>query len=201
MFKKLAIGLTAFSVIWAAGIAAAPAEDAEPMNTDATMADSQSLAVDEALSRNEFRSLDENVQDLKKEVLDLNRDLFLLEEELLFPANSQVAFFVSLDVGEYFDLDSVNLKIDGKDVSNYLYTNREVQALLRGGVHRVHMGNLKVGEHELVAVFTGEGPHIRDYRRGATLNFSKGIGAKYVELEITDRAAKQQPEFVIKEWE
>ena len=171
------------------------------MNTDATMADSQSLAVDEALSRNEFRSLDENVQDLKKEVLDLNRDLFLLEEELLFPANSQVAFFVSLDVGEYFDLDSVNLKIDGKDVSNYLYTNREVQALLRGGVHRVHMGNLKVGEHELVAVFTGEGPHIRDYRRGATLNFSKGIGAKYVELEITDRAAKQQPEFVIKEWE
>ena len=201
MLKKLAIGLTAFSVMWAAGIAAAPAQDAGPMNTDATMADSQSLAVDEALSRNEFRSLDENVQDLKKEVLDLNRDLFLLEEELLFPANSQVAFFISLDVGEYFDLDSVNLKIDGKEVSNYLYTNREVQALLRGGVHRVHMGNLKVGEHELVAVFTGEGPHIRDYRRGATLNFSKGIGAKYVELEINDRAAKQQPEFVIKEWE
>ena len=201
MFKKLAIGLTAFSVMWAAGIAAAPAQDAGPMNTDATTADSQSLAVDEALSRNEFRSLDENVQDLKKEVLDLNRDLFLLEEELLFPANSQVAFFISLDVGEYFDLDSVNLKIDGKEVSNYLYTNREVQALLRGGVHRVHMGNLKVGEHELVAVFTGEGPHIRDYRRGATLNFSKGIGAKYVELEISDRAAKQQPEFVVKEWE
>jgi hypothetical protein len=63
------------------------------------------------------------------------------------------------------------------------------------------MDNLKVGEHELVAVFTGEGPHIRDYRRGATLNFSKGIGAKYVELEITDRVEKQQPEFVIKEWE
>jgi len=201
VFKKIAIGLTAFSVLWAAGIAAAPAQDAVPMNTDATLADSQSLAVDEALSRNEFRSLDENVQDLKKEVLDLNRDLFLLEEELLFPANSQVAFFISMDVGEYFDLDSVSLKIDGKEVSNYLYTNREVKALLRGGVHRVHMGNLKVGEHELVAVFTGEGPHIRDYRRGATLNFEKGIGAKYVELKISDRAAKQQPEFIIQEWE
>lgn len=201
VFKKLAIGLTAFSVMWAAGIAAAPAQDAAPMNTDAALADSQSLAVDEALSRNEFRSLDENVQDLKKEVLDLNRDLFLLEEDLLFPANSQVAFFISMDVGEYFDLDSINLKIDGKEVSNYLYTNREVQALLRGGVHRVHMGNLKVGEHELVAVFTGIGPHIRDYRRGATLNFNKGIGAKYVELKISDRAVKQQPEFIIKEWE
>ena len=148
-----------------------------------------------------FRSLDEDVQSLKEEVLVLNRDLFLLEEELLFPANSQVAFFVSMDVGEYFELDSVSLKIDGKEVANYLYTERELGALLRGGVHRLHMGNLKVGEHELVAVFTGHGPNAREYRRGAMMNFSKGIGAKYLELEITDRVAKQQPEFAIQEWE
>lgn len=156
---------------------------------------------DEAQAHEEFRSIDQEVQDLKKEVLDLNRDLFLLEEELLFPANSQVAFFISMDVGEYFELDSVNIKIDGKEVANYLYTAREADALVRGGVHRVHMANLKTGDHELVAIFTGKGPHVRDYRRGATLNFNKGIGAKYVELEITDRVTKQQPEFVIKEWE
>ena len=155
----------------------------------------------EAESRDKFRSLDEEVQDLKKEVLDLNRDLFLLEEELLFPANSQVAFFISMDVGEYFELDSINLKIDGKEVANYLYTEREVGALVRGGVHRLHMANLKTGDHELIAVFTGAGPHTRDYRRGATMTFNKGIGAKYMELEITDRVKKQQPEFVIKEWE
>lgn len=155
----------------------------------------------DASAHEEFRSIDQEVQDLKKEVLDLNRDLFLLEEELLFPANSQVAFFISMDVGEYFELDSVNIKIDGKEVANYLYTAREADALIRGGVHRVHMANLKTGDHELVAIFTGKGPHVRDYRRGATLNFNKGIGAKYVELEITDRVKKQQPEFVIKEWE
>jgi hypothetical protein len=177
------------------------AQDAAPLDSDAALGDAQSLEIDEAQARAEFRSLDEDVQSLKKEVLDLNRDLFLLEEELLFPANSQVAFFISMDVGEYFALDSVNLKIDGKEVSNYLYTQREVDALVRGGVHRVHMENLKVGEHELVAVFTGEGPHVRDYRRGATINIEKGIGAKYVELEITDRVTKQQPEFMIKEWE
>jgi len=188
-------------LLWLSGVAVAVAQDAAPLDSDAVMADAQSVEVDEALAREEFRSLDEDVQSLKKEVLDLNRDLFLLEEELLFPANSQVAFFISMDVGEYFDLDSVNLKIDGKEVSNYLYTQREVDALLRGGVHRVHMENLKVGEHELVAVFTGEGPQMRDYRRGATISIDKGIGAKYVELEITDRVRKQQPEFVIKEWE
>jgi hypothetical protein len=156
---------------------------------------------EDAAAREEFRELDQDVQSLKKEVLDLNRDLFLLEEELLFPANSQVAFFVSMDVGEYFDLDSVSLSIDGKEVAKYLYTEREVDALIRGGVHRVHMANLKTGEHELVATFTGRGPHTRDYRRGATVRIEKGIGAKYLELEITDRVSKQQPEFEIKEWE
>ena len=165
------------------------------------MAQDSAVAEAEMAQREKFRSLDEDVQDLKKEVLDLNRDLFLLEEELLFPANSQVAFFISMDVGEYFDLDAINLKIDGKDVSNYLYTEREVDALHRGGVHRLHMENLKVGDHELVAVFTGEGPQVRDYRRGATISIDKGIGAKYVELRITDKVSKQQPEFEIKEWE
>lgn len=189
------------AILWIAAVSAAIAQDDAPASSDAMVASSMAAEMAEAEAREEFRSMDEDVQSLKKEVLDLNRDLFLLEEELLFPANSQVAFFISMDVGEYFALDSVNLKIDGKDVTNYLYTEREAKALLRGGVHRVHMENLKVGEHELVAVFTGEGPSTRDYRRGATLNFEKGIGAKYVELKITDRITKQQPEFEIKEWE
>jgi hypothetical protein len=177
------------------------AQEPGQLDPDSMLAEAQSLELDEAQARADFRSLDEDVQSLKHEVLDLNRDLFLLEEELLFPANSQVAFFISMDVGEYFDLDAINLKIDGKEVSNYLYTEREVSALHRGGVHRMHMENLKTGDHELVAVFTGKGPSTRDYRRGATMSFEKGIGAKYVELEITDRVTKQQPEFVIKEWE
>ncbi len=181
--------------------AASIAQEAAPMDADAAASDTNMLAAVERESRDQFRGLDRDVQDLKKEVLDLNRDLFLLEEELLFPANSQVAFFISMDVGEYFALDSVSLKIDGKEVANYLYTEREIDALLQGGVHRVHMANLKTGDHELIAIFTGKGPHTRDYRRGATVTIEKGIGAKYLELEITDRVKKQQPEFVIKEWE
>ena len=191
--------ITALSLL--ALMVSAGAQEAALIESGAALGDAGQIEVGEAQARAEFRSLDEDVQSLKKEVLDLNRDLFLLEEELLFPANSQVAFFISMDVGEYFALDSVNLKIDGKEVANYLYTQREVDALVRGGVHRVHMENLKVGEHELVAVFTGEGPQVRDYRRGATINIDKGIGAKYVELKITDKVSKQQPEFEIKEWE
>ena len=180
---------------------AAAAQDSTVVELDSVLVPPTSDEDAESESREQFRSLDEDVQALKKEVLDLNRDLFLLEEELLFPANSQVAFFLSMDVGEYFELDSVNIKIDGKEVANYLYTVREAEALMRGGVHRVHMANLRSGEHEVIAIFTGKGPHVRDYRRGATVTIDKGIGAKYLELAITDRAKKQQPEFVIKEWE
>ena len=147
------------------------------------------------------RGLDQEVQGLKKDVVDLNRELFVLEEELLFPANTQVAVFLSMDVGDFFGLDAVQLRIDQKEVINYLYTPREVEALLKGGVQRLYLGNLKVGRHELVAFFTGKGPNDRDYRRGASLRFEKGVGAKYLELKINDRQHKQQPEFEIKDWE
>jgi hypothetical protein len=147
------------------------------------------------------RGLDEQIQDLKKDVVDLNKDLFVLEEELLFPANTQVAVFVSMDVGDFFALDSITLKIDDHEVSNYLYTPREVAALLKGGVQRLYVGNLRAGTHELVAFFNGKGPNERDYRRGASVKFEKGVGAKYLELKISDRAQRQQPEFQIKDWE
>jgi hypothetical protein len=154
--------------------AAQPAADAAP--APAASADAPS---------GEFKTLDQEVQGVKKDVIDLNKDLFVLEEELLFPANTQVAVYVSMDVGAFFALDSVTVKIDNKEV----------------GVQQIYLGNLKVGKHELVAFFTGKGPVERDYRRGATINFDKGVGAKYLELKITDKVVKHQPEFQIKDWE
>jgi hypothetical protein len=147
------------------------------------------------------KALDQQVQDLKKNVLELNRELFILEEELLFPGNTQVSVFLSMDIGNYFKLDAVQLQIDGKELTNHLYTEREILALQRGGVQRLYLGNLKSGEHELVAFFTGVGPNSRDYKRGATVSFSKGIGPKYLELKIVDSVAVQQPDFEIREWE
>ena len=147
-----------------------------------------------------FKSLDQQVQKLKQEVIELNRDLFVLEEELLFPSNTQIAVFVSVDVGTLFDIDSVQIRIDDEVVSNYLYTKREVDALHRGGVHRIYTGNLKAGEHELIALVVGRGPQGRDYRRGASLKFHKKLGPKYVELKVMDDARAHQPEFEFKEW-
>jgi hypothetical protein len=184
----------------------APAADPAPADaaasTDAAIAaPAEGTEAESGEPPADTRALDETVQDLKKDVVDLNRELFVLEEELLFPANTQVAIFVSMDIGEFFALDSLTLKIDNKEVANYMYTPREAEALLKGGVHRVYLGNLKVGEHQLVAFFAGKGPSERDYKRGANLKFEKGVGAKYLELKITDRQRKAQPEFAIKDWE
>jgi hypothetical protein len=147
------------------------------------------------------KSLDERIQEVKADVIRLNRDLLILEEELLFPANTQVAIFVSMDVGKLFSLDSVRVRLNDKDVASYLYTPAEVQALHRGGVQRVYVGNLKAGTHELVAFFTGKGPQDRDYKRGATIRFDKGTQPKYIELQIKDTTGKLQPEFEIKIWQ
>jgi hypothetical protein len=146
-------------------------------------------------------TLDGRVQDVKSDVIKLNRDLLVLEEELLFPANTQVALFVSMDVGKMFELDSVQIKLDDKVVANYLYTALEVEALHRGGVQRVYLGNLRTGEHELTAFFTGKGPQDRDYKRGATVKFEKTTEAKYIELRIQDSTGKLQPEFDVKLWQ
>jgi hypothetical protein len=189
-----------------AATAATPAPAVPPAASAATPAatpDGAAPAVGatSAAPPSDFKTLDQEVQGLKKDVIDLNKDLFVLEEELLFPANTQVALYVSMDVGTFFALDSVTIKIDNKEVKNYLYTAREADALLKGGVQQIYLGNLKVGKHELVAFFAGKGPMERDYKRGATLNFDKGVGAKYLELKITDRVTKHQPEFSIKDWE
>ena len=146
-------------------------------------------------------SLDDRVQQTKADVIRLNRDLLVLEEELLFPANTQVAVFVSMDVGLLFDLDSVQVKLDDKVVTTYLYTPLEVQALHRGGVQRVYLGDLKAGPHEIVVFFTGKGLHDRDYKRATTIKFDKSTEPKYIELQIKDVQQKLQPEFDVKVWQ
>ena len=183
----------------AAPVAAAPAADAPAASATASAEPATDAAAPVAAP--DTRALDEDIQGIKKDVVDLNRDLFVLEEELLFPANTQVAVFLSMDVGAFFALDTVELRMDDKQVAKYLYTPREAEALLKGGVQRLYLGNLRVGGHELVALFTGKGPNGQDYSRGAQLKFEKSVGAKYLELKISDKQRKAQPEFEIKDWE
>lgn len=137
---------------------------------------------------------------LKESVLTLNRDLLILEEELLYPASSQVAIYVSMDLGTFFSLDAVKVEIDNQLVASELYSDKQVQALFRGGVQRLYVGNLKTGEHEISAFFTGRGPN-KDYKRGAKLTVNKTQDPLVLELRIQDSESQMQPKFDIKQWQ
>lgn len=142
-----------------------------------------------------------SVEDLKKQVIELNRDLFILEEDLLFPASTQFTVFLSLDAGEFLQLDSVKLKVNDEIVAAHLYTARQVEALQRGGMQRLHIGNLKSGQHEITAFVEGMGPDNRAYKKAATLTVEKGTDTKALEIRIADQSSDYQPGVSIVEWE
>ena len=142
-----------------------------------------------------------DVEALKKQVIRLNRDLFILEEDLLFPASTQFAVFLSLDTGKFLRLDAVKLKVNDDTVASHLYTERQLKALQRGGMQRLYMGNLKTGSHEITVFVEGMGPDNRAYKQAATLDFEKGTGTAALEVRIRDRSSDYQPEVAIIEWE
>ena len=139
--------------------------------------------------------LDVEMEDVKRALVDLKRDLVILEEDLLFPASSQVSVFLSMDVGDFFQLDAVTLKVNGKQVTHHLYTEQQVDALFRGGVQKLYVGNVKQEANRVTAFFTGRGPAGRDFRRATTVEFEKSFEPTFVELAITDETADYQPDF------
>ncbi len=145
--------------------------------------------------------LSAQVEDLKQAALELNRDLLILEEDLLFPASTQMAVYVSVDVGDYFKLDAVKIKVDDKLVASHVYSDKQNSALTRGGIQRLYVGNVKTGTHEVTAFFHGYGPQNREYKRAATYTLRKDQNPKMLELRIMDSTVSMQPEFDFKEWQ
>lgn len=144
--------------------------------------------------------LSTELEDIKKQVLQLNRDLFILEEDLLFPASTQVAVFVSVDIGRFFKVDSVELKINDKDVAGFLYTERQRKALEQGGIQRVYLGNLKVGKHQLTAIFTGLDGEGRTTKKAITHQFEKDDEVVMIELKIEDNESNYRANINVEEW-
>ncbi len=146
----------------------------------------------EEVSREQIKGLDEQVQDIKKDVLNLSSELARLEEKLLFPSNTQVSLFVSMHEGDDFRLDSVQIKLDEKVVAQHLYSFRELEALQMGGVQQLYLGNIKTGEHELVVSYTGKAPAGGEYKRSGKYRVSKDVGPKFVEIKIAGPESTEQ---------
>lgn len=147
----------------------------------------------------EFRSLDEQVQGLKEEVIKINREMLLLQEKLLYPSSSQVSIFVSLKSSPKFSLDAIELKLDSRPIQKHIYTFRELEALRKRGVHRLHTGNLAVGKHQLIVTVSGRTSSNATYTRSASFELEKATGPKLVELQVISSGGAK-PTIKIKEW-
>lgn len=148
----------------------------------------------------EVNRVSKNIQQLKHQVIDLNKELRLMEEKLLFPSSTKYSVFVSMSSGQFFALESIKLKIDGKLVAAHLYSEKQRQALIRGGIHKFYITNLNEGKHSATIFFTGVGPNGRAYKRASTIDFEKGPAGEYLEVAISDDSVTQEPVFGIKQW-
>ena len=144
------------------------------------------------VSSEQIKGLDEQVQDIKKDVLELTSELSRLEEKLLFPSNTQVSLFVSLAGDKGFVLDSMQVKLDNKIVAHHLYTYKELEALRAGGVQRIYTGNIKTGDHNLVASFIGRSRSDNEYQRSENFVVTKAVGPKFVEIQIAGESSSDK---------
>jgi hypothetical protein len=149
-----------------------------------------SLTAAEEVSREQIKGLDEQVQEIKKDVLAISTELSLLEEKLLYPSNTQIAFFVSLAAQDDFRLDAVELELDGKAVAHHIYSFKELDALRAGGMQRLYTGNVRSGEHELKVGFIGKSAQGSEYRKVATHRFRKDVAPGLLEISLAGPGAR-----------
>lgn len=161
----------------------------------------KSAAAEQTEHENEERArIVERAEELKQQLIALNRELYQFEEDLLYPANTQVAVFLSISENSSFLLDSIEVLLDDKLITTHLYKEKEISALKKGGIQRLYVGSLSDGRHKLTARFNGQGANERYFRRKKSLPFVKEQDAKYIQLVVTEYEPTREPLFKVKQW-
>ncbi|TMC98348.1 MAG: hypothetical protein E6J05_09055 [Chloroflexi bacterium] len=147
----------------------------------------------------QMRGLDEQIQEIKSDALRMSAELSQLEEKLLYPSGTQVAIFVALAKGDTMRLDAVRLQIDGQLVAHYIYNAKELEALRKGGVQRIYVGNVATGDHQLEVLVDGKLKGGADFSRTEHFTFRKEVKPKLVELTVAGPDSGNNP-ITLGEW-
>jgi hypothetical protein len=141
------------------------------------------------VTKEQIKGLDEQVQEIKKDVLAISAELNQLEEKLIYPSDTQLAFFVSVADGSNYQPDAIKIKLNGKDVAHYIYSYKEVEAMQRGGVQRVFVGNVQTGEHRLDVVSLGKDGGSKTNDKASHI-VKKGVGPQILEIRLSSSGIK-----------
>jgi hypothetical protein len=149
--------------------------------------------------RQQMKGLDEEVQEIKSDALRIAAELSRLEEKLLYPSGTQVAIFVALAKGDPLRLDAVRLQIDGRLVAHYIYSFKELEALRKGGVQRLYVGNVATGDHKLAVLVDGKLEGGADFSRTENFVFRKDVKPKLLGLTVAGSNSGNAP-IALGEW-
>lgn len=160
------------------------------------------LAPDMALAGGSAsRDLDTEIMQLRAETAAINADLVALEEAVLFPADTRLAVYLSLERDALFQIDAIELSIDGRPARAYLYSPQERRALAEGGVQRLYLDNISRGEHSISATLKGRDAEGRDIQKEQQFQFVKGHGTESFQLSVKARASTAEPHLAIRRWQ
>jgi len=158
----------------------------------------QASAADES-ARAQMKGLDEQVQEVKSDVLSIAADLNQLEEKLLYPSDTHLAVFVSLVHGETLRLDAVHIQIDGQPATHYIYSFKELDALRKGGVQRIYSGNIATGAHEMQVSVSAKLANGKDYVQTEHFSFTKEVKPKLLGV-VLGGPESPQPGIHLGDW-
>src|SRR5262245_19152431 len=149
--------------------------------------------------RQQMKGLDQQVQEVKSDVLSIAAELNQLQERLLYPSDTHLAVFVALAKGETLRLDAVQIQIDGQPAANYLYSFKELEALQKGGVQRIYTGNVTTGEHDIAISLNGKLANGKDYSYSQQFAFTKAVKPKLMGVTLAGPDSGQ-PAISIGDW-
>jgi hypothetical protein len=147
----------------------------------------------------QMRGLDEQVQEIKSDVLNIAQELNRLEEKLLYPSGTQIALFIAVAKGDQMRLDAVRLQIDGQLVAHHIYSAKELEALRKGGVQRIYVGNVATGDHQLEVLVDGKLQGGADFSRTERFTIRKEVKPKLVGLTLAGPSSGNTP-IALGEW-
>lgn len=147
-----------------------------------------------------FQQLDAEVEQVLNDVVLLGAEMAILEESRELSPGNQLLVVVSVAASNFFKMDAIHLKIDNRTVSYHQYNEAELDALAKGGSHRLFWDDVPPGRHQLSVSLLGRVPKDPGFQREATQMITTGAGRRVVELRVASGKNQAFPELSVREW-
>lgn len=148
----------------------------------------------------EVSEINKEAVSIKQSVLELNRELYQLEEDLLSPATTRTSIYFSLSEGELFDPYSIKITFDDKQPIEHLYAERQLSALRQGAIQPLGNINIGPGVHTVKAVAKGVDKNGVARQLNLEERIEKHDKPLYVELKVQDNKKAQNAKLVLSQW-